>query len=103
MKTLVLTAVLALTAVSGVVVTAQPVAAQMINNDTIRRAFPGNPPKTTPPTKNYAAPARPSAGPGVRTRGPAEDVKSVCDVAPPCPSGCVADAASNKCTEWQGP
>ena len=37
------------------------------------------------------------------TRGQLEDLMSLCDVAPPCPSGCTADAVSHKCVEWQGP
>jgi hypothetical protein len=37
-------------------------------------------------------------------RGQLEDIMSLCDVAPPCPSGCSVDAASrNKCVEWPRP
>ena len=39
----------------------------------------------------------------VGRRGQLEDMMSLCDVAPPCPSGCSVDATSHKCVEWPGP
>ena len=69
------------------------------------------PPPQRPPPETFRGPTQPvfkgrppppdPGRPG--TRGQAEDMKSVCDVAPPCPSGCTLDAASHKCTEWQAP
>ena len=105
MKTLVLTALLALTAVSGVVVTAHPAAAQTDRGPPPSSRHYVPPPRPLPPTALPAPPPSTIIGrlkSGLGTRG-AEDTKSVCDVAPPCPSGCIADPATHKCTEWQAP
>ena len=89
MKTLVLTGVLALAAVSGVVVTAQPVAAQSIygqGHGTPPNTFhgPGSPPPpaTFPVQGGGIAGTMKQLRSGIGTRGQAEeDMKTVCDVA----------------------
>ena len=91
-------ALIALVVVWAIVSAAQPAYAQKPG-----QPLPPRDDKTGPP-KGIPLPSPPPQKPGgVGTRGQAEDMKSVCNVAPPCPSGCSADPVSHKCTEWQGP
>ena len=68
-----------------------------------RPGGPSTSPQPPPIGKFDPRPSRPPDPGRPGTRGQAEDMKSVCNVAPPCPSGCSADPVSHKCTEWQAP
>ena len=109
MKTLIFAMMLAVTVVSGVLTLGLTALSHS--------AFATDP----GPSKPTHAPADISAGAGsvapgtaqsrsavedpaeVGERGQLEELMSLCDVAPPCPSGCTVDAVSRKCIEWPGP
>ena len=102
MKTLMFAMMLALTAVSGVLT----LALTSLSGSAFA-ADPGSskPTQAAPPDSPTAAQKRPGDQDltEVGKRGQLEDMMSLCDVAPPCPSGYAVDATSHKCAEWPGP
>ena len=111
MKTFILALLLALTAASSILT----VAVSSVTSSVFAADRDANKPAQAAPTDAPAAPrtlvpqgtAQSASATENLTengkRGQLEDLMSVCYVAPPCPSGCTADAVSHKCIEWPGP